>query len=143
MEVLMIILLVAIMIISFPLGILIAYMTKEELKNGRKVFRIIEFICIGLIFFIFLYYIKMQFNGFVIGGLAAVITILILLSFKRTLLNNATRYILSVILAIFAFFSLDDKIILLVLSLIFINNIASVSIDFEEIVNGKKIKCYI
>jgi len=85
----------------------------------------------------------MQFNGFVIGGLAAVITILILLSFKRTLLNNATRYILSVILAIFAFFSLDDKIILLVLSLIFINNIASVSIDFEEIVNGKKIKCYI
>lgn len=48
------ILAILIALAGFPLGLFIAHCTKEELKPGRKWFKLILFVCVVIIFFAFM-----------------------------------------------------------------------------------------
>jgi len=69
MEIINIILSVVILLLSIPIGFLIAHLTREELRQGRKWFLMIILIClIGLIITLFMsiYYLTLTFAFIII-----------------------------------------------------------------------------
>ena len=118
------------------LGIIVSLLAQEELKDGKKYFKLIQNIIIVLVlFFVMEFY---QINIYLSLAVSAVL--LFLLFYLKTLNREKRDFIIYPLFGIVFFLLKDSQLILVTGSLIFIYSLLSAGIFSEERMKKNKIQ---